>query len=82
MRCLLLLQSLDSSVWWLQYLRLTGSRAQAPYGGTRAQLSHGMWDLPGPRIQLVPLAFQDRFLTSGLPGKPQKLKIFRCLAIR
>jgi len=39
--------------------------------GTRAQLPCGMWDLPGPGIKLVSSAWlQDRFLTTGPPGRP------------
>ena len=38
--------------------------------GTGAQLPHGMWDLPRPGIELVSLALQGRFLTTGPPGKP------------
>ena len=48
---------------WLQLLRLVGSR-------TWAQLPLGMWDLPGPGMELVSLALQGRFLTIGPPGKP------------
>ena len=29
----------------------------------------GMWDLPGPGIEPVPLALQGGFLTTGSPGK-------------
>ena len=28
-----------------------------------------MWDLPGPGIELLPLALQGGFLTTGPPGK-------------
>ena len=46
-----------------QYLRLTGSRAQA-------QLLCSMWDLPGPGLEPVSPALADRFLTTAPPGKP------------
>ena len=35
-----------------------------------AQLLHGLWDLPGPGIEPVSPALQDRFLTTEPPGKP------------
>ena len=35
--------------------------------GTQASLFHSMWDLPGPGIEPVSLALQDRFLTTGSP---------------
>ena len=38
--------------------------------GTQVKLPCGMWDLPGPRIELVSLALQSRFLTTGPPGEP------------
>ena len=31
-----------------------------------------MWDLPGPGMELMSLALQGRFLTTGKPGKPLK----------
>ena len=34
-------------------------------------LLHGMWDRPGPGIKTVCSAWQGRFLTTGLPRKPQ-----------
>ena len=39
--------------------------------GPLAQLPCGMWDLPRPGIELVSLALQDGFLTTGPPGKPK-----------
>ena len=39
--------------------------------GTGAQLPHGMWDLPRPGIELVSLALQGRFLTTGPLEKPR-----------
>ena len=41
-------------------------------GGTRAQLLHGMWDLPGPGIRPVSLALAGGFFPTELPGKPWK----------
>ena len=32
-----------------------------------------MWDLPKSGLELVSLALQGRFSTTGLPGKPQHL---------
>ena len=37
--------------------------------GTRAQLLHGMWDLPGPGIEPVSPALAGRFLTTAPSGK-------------
>ena len=38
--------------------------------GTWAHLPQGMYDLPGPGIELLSPALQGRFLTTGPPGKP------------
>ena len=35
--------------------------------GSRAQLLHSTWDLPGPGMDSVSLALQDGFLTTGPP---------------
>ena len=37
--------------------------------GTRAQLRHGMWDLPGPGIEPVSPALAGGLLTTAPPGK-------------
>ena len=37
--------------------------------GARAQLTHGMWDLPRPGIKWVSLAFQGRFLNYWTDGE-------------
>ena len=37
--------------------------------GTRAQLLHGMWDLPGPGIEPMSPALAGGFLTIAPPGK-------------
>ena len=39
--------------------------------GPWAQLPYSMWGLPRPGIELVSLALQGRFLTTGPPEKPQ-----------
>ena len=38
--------------------------------GARAQVPHGMWDLPGPGTKPVSLMLEGRFLTTGPQGKP------------
>ena len=38
--------------------------------GSRAQLLHGMWDLPGPGHEPVSPALAGRFSTTAPPGKP------------
>ena len=40
--------------------------------GARAQLLHGMWDLPGPGLEPVSPALAGRFLTTVPPGKSQE----------
>ena len=39
--------------------------------GSRAQLLHGMWDLPRPGLEPVSPALAGRFSTTAPPGKPQ-----------
>ena len=41
--------------------------------GAWAKLLHGMWDLPGPRLEPVFPALAGRFLTTVPPGKPSNL---------
>ena len=41
--------------------------------GTRAQLLHGMWDLPRPGIEPVSPAWAGGFLTTTPPEKSQKI---------
>ena len=41
--------------------------------GTQASLLRGMQDFPTPGVELVSLAFQGRFLTTGPPGKPKDM---------
>ena len=38
--------------------------------GSRAQLVHGMWDLPRPGLEPVSPALAGRFSTTAPPGKP------------
>ena len=38
--------------------------------GARAQLLHGMWDLPGPGLEPMSPALAGGFLTTVPPGKP------------
>ena len=38
--------------------------------GSRAQLLHGMWDLPRPGLEPVSPALAGRFSTTAPPGKP------------
>ena len=40
--------------------------------GSRAQLLHGMWDLPRPGLEPVSPALAGRFSTTAPPGKPLK----------
>ena len=39
--------------------------------GSRAQLLHGMWDLPRPGLEPVCPALAGRFSTTAPPGKPK-----------
>ena len=41
--------------------------------GSRAQLLHGMWDLPRPGLEPVSPALAGRFSTTAPPGKPSKI---------
>ena len=49
--------------------------------GSRAQLLHGMWDLPRPGFEPVSPALAGRFPTTAPPGKPLTSSTFtlRCL---
>ena len=48
----------------------TSSRApELSSCGTRAQLLHSVWDLPGPEIEPMSPALAGRFLTTEPPGK-------------
>ena len=53
----------------LQQLWLAGSRVQAQQLCARAQLLHGMWDLPEPGIEPMSPALAGGFLTTVPPGK-------------
>ena len=41
--------------------------------GSRAQLLHGMWDLPRPGLEPVSPALAGRFSTTAPPGKPHSI---------
>ena len=70
------------SLQWLLLLRSTGSMCEGFSScgsralecrvsscGARAWLLRGMWDLPGPGLEPVSLAFAGGFLTTAPPGK-------------
>ena len=40
--------------------------------GSRAQLLHGMWDLPRPGLEPVSPVLAGRFSTTAPPGKPPR----------
>ena len=64
------MQCAGFSLRWLLLLQSTGSRhAGCSSCGTRAQLLHGMWDLPGPGIEPMSPALAGGFLTTAPPGK-------------
>ena len=44
--------------------------------GSRAQLLHGMWDLPRPGLEPVSPALAGRFSTTASPGKPNQQLLF------
>ena len=46
--------------------------------GSRAQLLHGMWDLPRPGLEPVSPALAGRFSTTAPPGKPST-SVFKIL---
>ena len=43
--------------------------------GTRAELFHGMWDLPGSGIDPMSLALTGEFFNAEPPGKPSLLLV-------
>ena len=45
--------------------------------GSRAQLLHGMWDLPRPGLEPVSPALAGRFSTTAPPGKPLTCVLLR-----
>ena len=49
--------------------------------GSRAQLLHGMWDLPRPGLEPVSPALAGRFLTTAPPGKPLQNSLISCSKI-
>ena len=54
-------RGLSSCGWWAVERRLSSC-------GTRAQLLHGMWDLPGPELEPVSPALVGGFLSTAPPG--------------
>ena len=54
---------------WIQQLWLMGSKTWAQQLWLMGLVAPWLWYLPLPGIELVSLAFQDRFLTTGQPGK-------------
>ena len=50
--------------------------------GTRAQLLHGLWDLPGPGLETVSPALAGGFLTTVPPGKPPRISILIVLNLQ
>ena len=79
-----------SSLRWLLLLRSTGSRCtgfsscgtqplehRLSSCGTRAQLLHGMWDLPGPRLEPMSPALAGGCLTTAPPGKPLHYRLLK-----
>ena len=80
------------SLWWLLLLWNMGSRHvgfsscglwalehRLSSCGTRASLLHGMWNLPGPRLEPVSPAWAGGFLTTAPPGKPSFLILVLCI---
>ena len=72
------------SLLWLLSLQSNGSRClgfsncgswalerRLSSCGTRAQLLHSMWDLPGPGFEPLSPALAGGFLTTEPPGKPE-----------
>ena len=50
--------------------------------GSRAQLLHGMWDLPRPGIEPLSPALAGRFSTTAPPGKPPRQYFLRMLQLK
>ena len=48
--------------------------------GSRAQLLHGMWDLPRPGLEPVSPALAGRFSTTAPPGKPSIMFLYKILS--
>ena len=80
-----LLWCVGFSLRWLLLLRSTSSRCagfsscdsralerRLSSCGTRAQLLHGMWDLPGPGLKLMSPALAGGFPTTAHQGSPQQ----------
>ena len=66
------LQSMQASVVVARGLSSCGSWAlerRLSSCGSRVQLLHGMWDLPGPGLEPLSPALAVEFLTTAPPGK-------------
>ena len=79
LRWFLLLQSAGSGACGLQESWLPGSRAQAPYCGTPAELLCSVWDLPGPGIEPVTPALAGGFFSTEPSGKSRDLTFMATL---
>ena len=55
---------------WTFFFTLSSCSTQAQWSCARAWLLCGMWDLPGPGIELTSPALQGGLLTTGPQGKP------------
>ena len=68
------IQALGVWAWAIMLCRLSSCNSWALESclrswGTQAQLSHSVWDLPGPEIEPMPPALAGRFFTAELPRK-------------
>ena len=70
LRWLLLLQSTGSGCAGFSSCGSRALECRLSSCGARAQLLHGMWDLPGPGLKPVSPALAGGFLTTAPPGKP------------
>ena len=70
------LQCTGFSLGWLLFMQSTSSRvSRLITWGEWTYLPHGMWDLPGPGIELMSPALSGRFPTPGAPGKPETVNL-------
>ena len=69
-------RSFTSCSSWAQKLQIQVSRTQNQQCGTRYELLHGMWDLPGPGIEPKSTSLAGIFFTTELPGKPSSSLLF------
>ena len=54
---------------WASVVVALDSRTLARSCGTQAELFHSIWDLLGPRIELIAPEFAGRFFSTVPPGK-------------